>query len=103
LPRYDWILNRRFCRRKQGWRAVALSAQRLTNKNVAELPGIGRVDVFREETRPSVEWRPVGIIALYRPQIGHLHLEAAPVVDLVGFDDSCFGVFECPDHAGQHR
>src|SRR3546814_7846110 len=42
------------------------------------------------------------IMAFDRPEIRHLHFEAAPVVYLVGLDNAGFRVFQRPDHAGEH-
>ena len=51
----------------------------------------------------SVERRPVGVVADHRAEIGHLHLEAAAEIHLVGLDDAGLRVLQRPDHAGEHR
>ena len=54
----------------------------------SELPGIALVDVFGEQAGPPGERRPVGVLADHRPEIRHLHFQAALVVHLVGLDDA---------------
>src|SRR5215216_5921860 len=48
-----------------------------THQDVAELPRIGGVDVFREEALAVRKRRPVGVDSVDRAQIGPLHLKAA--------------------------
>src|SRR5277367_7175942 len=60
----------------------------LPHQHVAELPGIGLVDVLREQAGTIGQRGPVGVDADYGAEIGHLHFEAAPVVHLVGLDDA---------------
>src|ERR1700704_5741873 len=73
------------------------------HQHVPELPGILAVDIFREEARPAIERRPVGILADDRAEIGRLHLEAAAEIHLVGLDDAGLGVLQRPYHSGEHR
>ena len=51
----------------------------LPHQHVLELPRIALVDVFREQTRPAGERRPVGVRADHRAEIGRLDFEAALV------------------------
>src|SRR4029453_1133424 len=74
---------------------IVLLRQRITSpqfpkasphQDIAELPRIRRVDVFRKQTRPIGERRPVGVVALDGPEIRHLDFEAAAEINLVGLD-----------------
>ena len=75
----------------------------LSNQHVAELPGIGFVDVFREQAWTTGQRRPGGVVAFHRAEIGRLHFQAAFVINLVGLDDAGIRIFQCPHHAGQNR
>ena len=43
-----------------------------THRDVTELPCIAAIQAFREQLAAPIEWRPVGIVAGYRTEIGSL-------------------------------
>ncbi len=63
------------------------------NQDVPELPRICCIDVLRKESGAIGQRCPVGVIALYRTEIGALDFEAAAEVHLVGLDDAGFRIF----------
>ncbi|OBQ31611.1 MAG: hypothetical protein AN485_23600, partial [Anabaena sp. MDT14b] len=82
VPRPDFPDAGRMAQRPAGPRAVS------AHEDVAELPGIGRVDVLGEQAGAILERVPVGVIALHRPKIRQLHFEAAAVIHLIRLDDA---------------
>ena len=73
------------------------------NEDVLELPWVRNVDFFLSDFLGLVlQWVPVGVHSHQGLDVGALDLEAALVVHLVGFDDSCLGVLEDPNHACQN-
>src|SRR6516165_4641536 len=69
----------------------------LAHEHVAELPRIALVDILREEARPPLERRPVGVNAGDRAEIGGLHFEAAAEVQFVSLDDPRVRIFQRAD------
>ncbi len=78
-------------------RPVFLSAPARSGK-----PRLVVIHVFREQLLAVLGGIPIGIKAADRAEIGHLHVEAALVIHLVGLDDATLRVLQRPDHAGEH-
>ena len=58
------------------------------DEHVSELPRIRRVDVFREEPRPTVQRCPVCVGPRHLPEIGGLDFQAAAEVEFLDLDDA---------------
>src|SRR6185437_14923506 len=58
---------------------------------------------FLEQSGPAGQRRPVGVLPDHRAKVVRLHLEAAPVIYLVSFDDALVRMLERPYHSGEYR
>src|SRR5215831_1406306 len=74
----------------------------LTHDHVLELPGIGRVDIFREQAAAVVEWRPVAVRADHRTKIWLHDAQDAFVVESIGLHHTAPRILDRPDHSRQH-
>src|SRR3954452_25633641 len=86
------------------WRCSSVRRARpSSHQHVPELPGVGSVDVFREQAGPVAERGPVGVIAFDGPKIRPLDFQAAAEIHLISLDDPGGGIFQRPYHAGENR